>query len=552
MKTVILVLVVLVVGALCATAWTDERARKIVSAETSDNQNHRWGRSWNITASVDGALSSRSVHDKHGSVMVDVIAEDWDTIQAIDGIKRSGVARTPTAGTYRMKYSTALRMAESDRSMRLLLDDESARAVGLQPGYGGGDTNDYPAPEAAYEAMRKIAHDHPEWAQLHHLGKSTEGVDMVAVCMHKKSGAVAVDEPVPTVVWLQQHGKEYIAYQMAIMLAEAFTKSAADGDAVINEHLATIRTCFLPTANPDGIKHFRREVVVPGGDLVDPNRNFPYTEALKAAGRKAGVSESELDPPISHENVILMAWIRRIGAHAIWALHGGARGVFSIPRDSAPQWAQHRPYHDAPMRTEDDKAVRAAAGVWTSFSYDFKNNRQFPKGMVNGNQWYPAKGSLCDWAEEELGITLCGFIELGPKVPTIDMVQAHYFRSNWQSFVRENAMVMRSFRARVVDKETGAPVEAKVGVVRYRQSTRAYTHDGASSLFDHDGSMNSRHARAVTSNPHTGFVLKPLPPVSDGYMFHVYVGAEHRSAKVFTVDVYSDGERPIDEITIEL
>lgn len=505
---VVFLLLVLVAAAL---AMTDAKARALAEEhrawQAATHRSHELGRS---------AAQVRDDSHIRTEVTVHLASDDADRIDP--------AFRTATPGAFRMPYAAALRYVRM--GIKLELDDDSAADVGVPARRGGGDAAAYQAPAEAFAELAALASDRVAYLDV---GVSHDGLAFGALCVGPHGRH--------TVLFVHQHGEELLAYEVGIRLAHALAGAEKGRPFQVTQDR---RVCVLATANPDGVKAVRR-CVQAGDACVDPNRNFPLTERLLRAGRTARVPEEALRYAISSENQALLRFIEKEGVVAVWALHAGARGVFSLPRDAGDVWAPRWPFRAAPMPALDQRAVEQAASEFCGRVKYFRESRVFPRtqGMVVGSQWYPIRGGLCD-ALEERGVSMCGYIEFGPKIVPLHIARSYFFREAFLGLV-ELAAAPRFVRVRLTDGTK--PIEGTLTLAEV--AVRARVVDDAAARFAEAGGFSTGQSRAVATRG--GVAVKAFPKAREGYRVRAYAAA--RGCAVRAIDL---GEADVDvEISLK-
>ncbi len=140
-------------------------------------------------------------------------------------------------------------------------------------------------------ALRQLAQDHPEIAQLASIGKSVEGRDLWAI---KISDNVATDEAEPVIVFTgAHHAREWISVETPLMLSDHLVKNY-DSDANVAALVDGAEIWIAPMVNPDGhvysvsTNRLWRKNRRDNGDGtfgVDLNRNYGHNWGGPGASR---------------------------------------------------------------------------------------------------------------------------------------------------------------------------------------------------------------------------------------------------------------------------
>ncbi|HEX6236431.1 MAG TPA: M14 family zinc carboxypeptidase, partial [Acidimicrobiales bacterium] len=136
--------------------------------------------------------------------------------------------------------------------------------------------------------IRAVADEHPDIAELHTLGQTHQGRDILAVRVTADVGDVPPGDRPAVLYQGTAHAREWISTEVTRRLMLHFLEGAAN-DPEVKEILATTELWFVPVVNPDGYQHtfdverlWRKNLrdnngngVIDGSDGVDLNRNFP-------------------------------------------------------------------------------------------------------------------------------------------------------------------------------------------------------------------------------------------------------------------------------------
>ena len=194
-----------------------------------------------------------------GLYAVEVILSD----RQADALARGGVDLAPTADSAASRESFAL-----------------AEPV-FRP---------YSGPDGLHEEMVAQAAAHPSIAQLHVIGKTVNGQDIVAVRVTKNPAKIKPGKRPATVYIGAQHAREWITPEMVRRLLD-HVLTGYGTNTEITSLIDTNELWFVPVANPDGydltfsdpdLRLWRKNArdtngdgFLEAGEGVDLNRNFP-------------------------------------------------------------------------------------------------------------------------------------------------------------------------------------------------------------------------------------------------------------------------------------
>jgi len=140
----------------------------------------------------------------------------------------------------------------------------------------------YPSPEQARRQVAELVERHPERARLERIGTSREGRSVDALCL----SAGSADGRPRLLVTAHIHACEFVGSYVARALVRHLLE-AYGRDAVATRVLDEAAVWVAPQLNPDGAERVWRKRGVSGlawarftASGVDPNRNFPFVEAL--------------------------------------------------------------------------------------------------------------------------------------------------------------------------------------------------------------------------------------------------------------------------------
>jgi hypothetical protein len=136
--------------------------------------------------------------------------------------------------------------------------------------------------------IRAVADEHPDIAELHTLGETHEGRDVLAIRVTSDVGDVPLGERPAVLYQGTAHAREWISTEVTRRLMLHFLDGASS-DPVVQDILDSTELWFIPVVNPDGYQHtfdaerlWRKNLrdndgngVIDSNDGVDLNRNLP-------------------------------------------------------------------------------------------------------------------------------------------------------------------------------------------------------------------------------------------------------------------------------------
>jgi hypothetical protein len=143
-------------------------------------------------------------------------------------------------------------------------------------------------PAGLENQIRAVAEEHPDIAELHTIGQTHQGRDILAVRVTAGVSDVALGERPAVLYQGTAHAREWISTEVTRRLMLHFLDGATS-DPVVQGILDTTELWFVPVVNPDGYQYtfdvermWRKNLrdndgngVIDGNDGVDLNRNFP-------------------------------------------------------------------------------------------------------------------------------------------------------------------------------------------------------------------------------------------------------------------------------------
>jgi len=249
------------------------------------------------------------------------------------------------------------------------------------------------------DEIRRTARTNPQIADLHDLGDSVQGRDILAVRLTADARTTPVGSRPAVLYQATTHAREWISTEVGMRLLQWYIDNADDPD--VASILSSTEVWFIPVLNPDGYEHtfdverlWRKNLrdndgdgQITNSDGVDLNRNYPEHWNYDNEGSSSQFSSetyrgaAPASEPETQADMALfdMADIRfAISYHSFGELLLYAQG-----------WQVQTPAADDPIYlaltgTDDDPAV---AG------YD--------PGV--GADLYTTNGEFTDWAHGEAG-----------------------------------------------------------------------------------------------------------------------------------------------------
>jgi murein tripeptide amidase MpaA len=136
--------------------------------------------------------------------------------------------------------------------------------------------------------LRAVAEEYPGIAEVHTLGQTHEGRDILAIRVTSDVANVPQNERPAVLYQGTAHAREWISTEVTRRLMLHFLDGAST-DPAVQDILATTELWFVPVVNPDGYQYtfdherlWRKNLrdndengVIDSNDGVDLNRNFP-------------------------------------------------------------------------------------------------------------------------------------------------------------------------------------------------------------------------------------------------------------------------------------
>ena len=165
-------------------------------------------------------------------------------------------------------------------------------------------------PAGLEQQIRSVADEHPGIAELHTIGQTHQGRDILAVRVTAGVGDVPLGERPAVLYQGTAHAREWISTEVTRRLM-LHVLDGATSDPVVQDILGTTELWFVPVVNPDGYQYtfdverlWRKNLrdnngndVVDGVDGVDLNRNFPEHWGYDEEGSSSQISSDTYRGP---------------------------------------------------------------------------------------------------------------------------------------------------------------------------------------------------------------------------------------------------------------
>lgn len=312
------------------------------------------------------------------------------------------------------------------------------------------DWDVYPTYDAYVSMMYQFATDYPSLCQVHNIGFSVQGRQLLYV---RISDNVAIQEDEPEVMYTStMHGDETTGYILCLRLIDSLL-STYGTDARITDMVDEMEIWINPLANPDGT-YWSGDHTVSGArrynaNSVDLNRNYPDPDD----GQHPDGNSWQL------ETVAMMNFA---GEHSFVIsanFHGGAE-VVNYPWDT---WSRFHPddawWQDISHQYADTAQANSPSGYLTDLN----------DGITNGYAWYTITGGRQDYMNywhhcREVTLEISGV-----KLLAASQLPA-YWGYNRKSMLTYLEQARYGVRGVVTDVQTGLPMAALVTVVGHDQS----------------------------------------------------------------------------------
>ncbi len=237
---------------------------------------------------------------------------------------------------------------------------------------------DYHSYEQMVEKLDSIVNEYPEIAKKVFVGTTQQGRTIWAL---KISDNVDLIEKEPRVRFIGIiHGDEPIGCELCLYLADTLTKGYGNEPYITN--LVNSREIFLiPMFNVDGRVNASRYYA----NGIDPNRNFPVPD---------GSIGDDGTYTVFQETQALMDWSDTMNFVLSVTYHGGAK-IVNYQWDYTDEYP---PFYELIRKISIGYAIRN-----DTIFYSPSPSYIADSGTVRGYVWYPAPGSLQDWAYQWTG-----------------------------------------------------------------------------------------------------------------------------------------------------
>jgi len=264
----------------------------------------------------------------------------------------------------------------------------------------------YPSSLEIEQKLKTIVKENENIMKMFSLGKTHEGKDIWAV---KISDNPHNDELEPEVKYIaNMHGDEIVGRELMVELITEIARGYRLLEPKMHKLVDNLEIFIVPSMNPDGADHVRRG----NSHWVDLNRDFPDFTT------RDNENTSEGREP---ETKAIMAFQEQRNFSLSANFHGGAE-VVNYPWDTT---GETHPLH---------AHVLDLSLAYASLVPGMRDSTEFPKGVVNGYDWYEVNGGMQDWSYhwyKDLQVT----IELSDeKYPDYSEVK-DYWEQNKQSLL---------------------------------------------------------------------------------------------------------------------
>ena len=255
----------------------------------------------------------------------------------------------------------------------------------------------YPSAESINEIVVQLSRQYPNITKLTSIGKSRSGIDLYVL---KISDNPNQDELQPEFKYIaNMHGDEILGRELMVRLARDILSEYATNPE-IKELVDNTEIYIMPSMNPDGANRRQRG----NASYVDLNRNFP--DFTTRDNRNVPGNRQP-------ETVAVMNFQKDRNFALSANFHGGAV-VVNYPWDTTD--------HAHPL----ENLVVDFSLAYADQVEGMRNSSEFPRGIVNGYDWYEVNGGMQDWSyhwHRDLQVT----VELSqPKWPRYQDVEGYY------------------------------------------------------------------------------------------------------------------------------
>ncbi len=303
----------------------------------------------------------------------------------------------------------------------------------------------YPSYQQYDSILTILANDYPGLCKLDTIGQSVEGRQVFVL---KISDNVDLDEDEPQVFYTStMHGDELAGYVLMLRLAEHLLVNASNGS-LEQELVDSLEIWINPNANPDGTYRGGDTISFPireNANGYDLNRSFPDPEIGRTVPLAGAVENFKMVDFLKDHRFVISA-----------NFHSGIELV-NYPWD---RWDDPRFHADHDWF---DKISRAYADTVHYHSADPFYFDDYDNGVTHGASWYEINGGRQDYVTyERQGREVT--IELHNDHQTSASVLNTLWNDNYRSLLNYLANAFYGIHGRVVDNNTGLPLEAKIFV----------------------------------------------------------------------------------------
>jgi murein tripeptide amidase MpaA len=273
-------------------------------------------------------------------------------------------------------------------------------------------------PAGLEQQIRAVADEHPGIAEVHTLGQTHQGRDILAVRITDGVADVPQGERPAVLYQGTTHAREWISTEVTRRTMNHFLDGATS-DPVVQDILATTELWFVPVVNPDGYQYtfdverlWRKNLrdndgnsTIDGNDGVDLNRNYPEHWGYDEEGSSSQLSSETYRGPEPASEPEVAASIGLFGmADFRFAISYHSYGPLLLYTQG---WQTQTPSADDPIYvalsgTDDDPAIPGSdPGVGADL---YTTNGEF-------TDWAHGAQDVLAWTPElEEGCDGCGFV----------------------------------------------------------------------------------------------------------------------------------------------
>lgn len=280
------------------------------------------------------------------------------------------------------------------------------------------------------------------------LGTSVLGRELWALKITDNPDA---EEDEPEIRFIaNMHGDEPVGRELLLRLMEHLLAGFTNGDARLAALVADAEIWLVPSMNPDGYANTSRYNA--GG--YDLNRSFPEGSGTNLGNVLYGPALDTAGWP--REVGLVMQWTasRRFALAANF--HGGAQ-VANYPYDS------NESKISVVTPAPDNAVFTNLALTYSAHNTSMWNSSEFPRGIVNGAEWYVVDGGMQDWTYRYAGCPELT-VELDDEKWPAGARLEELWAANRESLVSLLEEAQRGVRGLVTDARDGRPVSAAVRV----------------------------------------------------------------------------------------